>query len=125
MCMLMYAYVCMCVCIYDNVSMRPGTVRSCKMCLSIGLGSSEGWPWHHSKRPVGGEQDRPRRGGEKYLNIFIIYGQVGASLDVFRRDAKLMRGDGPVVFAQAKHGAGVGEIVDYILQAWKKSQGQK
>ena len=57
--------------------------------------------------------------------MLIIYGQVGASLDVFRRDAKLMRGDGPVVFAQAKHGAGVGEIVDYILQAWKKSQGQK
>ena len=55
----------------------------------------------------------------------VILNQVGASLDVFKRDAKLMRGDGPVVFAQAKHGAGVEEITDHILQAWKKSRDQR
>jgi hypothetical protein len=33
----------------------------------------------------------------------------------------LMRGDGPVVFAQVKFGPGVDEIVTFIEQAWTKS----
>jgi urease accessory protein len=42
---------------------------------------------------------------------------VGASLDVMARDARVMRGDGPFVFAQAKNGVGVEAIVAAILEA--------
>lgn len=34
-----------------------------------------------------------------------------------------MRGEGPVVFAQAKHGKGVEEVVGYIIAAFKKNGG--
>lgn len=37
------------------------------------------------------------------------------------RDAKLMRGDGPVVFAQVKHGVGVEDIFLLIEKAYKQS----
>ena len=48
--------------------------------------------------------------------------QVGASLEVFRRDAALMRGPlGPVVFAQAKHGLGVGAIADHVVAAFRRA----
>ena len=33
------------------------------------------------------------------------------------RDARKMRGDGPIVFAQVTHGVGVPEIVRHILAA--------
>ena len=46
---------------------------------------------------------------------------VGASLEVMARDAKKMRGDGPVIFAQVVHGQGVAEIVEHLLGAWKKA----
>ena len=42
---------------------------------------------------------------------------VGADLEVMARDARKMRGDGPVVFAQVKHGVGVGEIAALVLAA--------
>ena len=44
---------------------------------------------------------------------------VNASLEVMERDSKLMRGDGPTVFASVKKGEGVPDIVDLILAAWK------
>ncbi len=47
---------------------------------------------------------------------------VGADLAVMDRDARRMRGDGPVVFAQVKHGPGVSEIVDHILAAWRAAR---
>ena len=37
------------------------------------------------------------------------------------RDAKLMRGDGPVVFAQVKHGVGVEEIFAHIEKAYSQT----
>src|SRR6266849_1774844 len=43
--------------------------------------------------------------------------QVGADLSVMARDARRMRGDGPVVFAQCTHGVGVTEVVDAVLAA--------
>jgi len=48
---------------------------------------------------------------------------VGASLEVMKRDAARMRGDGPTVFAQAREnlGEGVDEIISLVLAAWKKS----
>ncbi len=48
---------------------------------------------------------------------------VGADLDVMARDSKKMRGDGPFVFAQVKHGAGVDEIIDHLLHAWQHARG--
>jgi Ni2+-binding GTPase involved in maturation of urease and hydrogenase len=47
---------------------------------------------------------------------------VGASLDVMRRDAAVMRGDGPTVFAQVKNGPGVDEIEALILKEYHKSR---
>eukprot|EP00611_Tribonema_gayanum_P026357 TRINITY_DN625_c0_g1_i4.p1 TRINITY_DN625_c0_g1~~TRINITY_DN625_c0_g1_i4.p1 ORF type:complete len:151 (+),score=22.74 TRINITY_DN625_c0_g1_i4:1361-1813(+) len=41
-------------------------------------------------------------------------------LAVMRRDSLLMRGDGPTVFAQVKHGVGVDDIVKYILSDHKR-----
>ncbi len=35
------------------------------------------------------------------------------------RDAKKMRGEGPVVFAQVTHGVGVSAIADHLVGAWK------
>jgi urease accessory protein len=42
---------------------------------------------------------------------------VGANLGVMARDAKRMRGDGPVIFAQCTHGIGIEEIADAVLAA--------
>ena len=42
---------------------------------------------------------------------------VGADLGVMDRDARRMRGDGPTVFAQVKHGVGVDDIIAHILTA--------
>lgn len=44
---------------------------------------------------------------------------VGASLDVMRRDSKLMRGDGPTVFTSIKNDQGVDDVVELILAAWR------
>ena len=41
---------------------------------------------------------------------------VGANLTIMDRDAKNMRGDGPVVFAQLKNGVGINEIADHVTQ---------
>jgi len=43
--------------------------------------------------------------------------QVGADLSVMARDARRMRGDGPVVFAQCTHGVGMTDVVAAILTA--------
>ncbi|KAG2617515.1 hypothetical protein PVAP13_3NG181574 [Panicum virgatum] len=50
---------------------------------------------------------------------------VGADLAVMERDALRMREGGPFVFAQVKHGVGVEEIVNHILQAWEIATGNK
>ena len=48
---------------------------------------------------------------------------VGADLNVMARDAKKMRGPGPVVFAQVKHGGGVDDIIAHVLHAWQHASG--
>ena len=46
---------------------------------------------------------------------------VGASLDVMKRDAAIMREGGPTIFASVRHGDGVAEIKEAILGAWRAS----
>ena len=46
---------------------------------------------------------------------------VGASLDVMKRDAAIMREGGPTIFSSVRHGTGVQEIKDAILSAWRAS----
>jgi urease accessory protein len=41
------------------------------------------------------------------------------------RDAGRMRGDGPFLFAQVLHGAGVRDIADHVLDAWRSATAEK
>ena len=34
--------------------------------------------------------------------------------------SRIMRGDGPFIFAQVKHGEGVDAIAEHVLNAWRK-----
>jgi urease accessory protein len=68
----------------------------------------------------------PRKGGPGItqsdvlvVNKVDLAQAVGASIDIMRRDAKLMRGDGPVVFAEVKNDVGVGEIIAYVEVAYR------
>lgn len=67
----------------------------------------------------------PRKGGPGItqsdllvINKTDLADLVGSSLDVMRRDAKLMRKDGPVLFAQVKHDINVAEIACHIENAF-------
>jgi len=73
---------------------------------------------------VAGGDKIPRKGGPGItqsdllvVNKTDLAAAVGADLGVMDRDARLMRGSGPVIFAQVKHDVGVGEIVQHILAA--------
>jgi urease accessory protein len=68
----------------------------------------------------------PRKGGPGItqsdllvINKTDLAAGVGADLGVMERDAKKMRGDGPFVFAQVKHGPGVEEIIGHVIHAWQ------
>lgn len=72
----------------------------------------------------------PRKGGPGItqsdllvINKTDLAAGVGADLDVMSRDSKRMRGPGPFVFAQVKHGVGVDEIIDHIVHAWQHATG--
>lgn len=72
----------------------------------------------------------PRKGGPGItqsdllvINKTDLAAGVGADLDVMSRDSKKMRGPGPFVFAQVKHGVGVDEIIDHIVHAWQHATG--
>ena len=72
----------------------------------------------------------PRKGGPGItqsdllvINKTDLAAGVGADLDVMSRDSKKMRGPGPFVFAQVKHGVGVEEIIDHIVHAWQHATG--
>ncbi len=74
---------------------------------------------------VAGGDKVPRKGGPGItqsdllvINKTDLAPYVGADLGVMDRDAKKMRGDGPTVFAQVKHGGGVDEIITHILASW-------
>ena len=76
---------------------------------------------------VAGGDKVPRKGGPGItqsdvlvINKTDLAPHVGADLAVMDRDAKKMRGDGPTVFAQVKHGVGVKVIVALILAAWER-----
>jgi urease accessory protein len=73
---------------------------------------------------VAGGDKVPRKGGPGItqsdllvINKTDLAELVGASLDVMARDARAMRGDGPFVFAQARHGVGIPTIVDAVESA--------
>ncbi len=72
----------------------------------------------------------PRKGGPGItqsdllvINKTDLASGVGADLEVMARDAKKMRGPGPFIFAQVKHGVGVGDIVHHIVHAWQHATG--
>lgn len=72
----------------------------------------------------------PRKGGPGItqsdllvINKTDLAAGVGADLDVMARDSKKMRGNGPFVFAQVKHGVGVVDIIDHVIHAWQHAAG--
>jgi urease accessory protein len=75
---------------------------------------------------VAGGDKIPRKGGPGItqsdllvINKTDLAAAIGADLDVMARDSKKMRGAGPFVFAQVKHGQGVPEIISHITHAWQ------
>ena len=75
---------------------------------------------------VAGGDKIPRKGGPGItqsdllvINKTDLAAAVGADLAVMDRDARKMRGAGPFVFAQVKHGPGVDEIISQVLHAWQ------
>jgi urease accessory protein len=79
---------------------------------------------------VAGGDKIPRKGGPGItqsdllvINKTDLAPAVGADLSVMERDTRAMRGDGPFVFAQVKHGGGVDEIVSHILHWWQHTCG--
>jgi len=73
---------------------------------------------------VAGGDKVPRKGGPGItqsdllvINKTDLAPLVGADLGVMARDAKRMRGEGPVIFAQCTHGVGIAEIADAVLAA--------
>lgn len=79
---------------------------------------------------VAGGDKIPRKGGPGItqsdllvINKTDLAAAVGADLAVMERDARKMRGEGPFIFAQVKHGPGVDEIIAQLLRAWRRSRG--
>ena len=71
---------------------------------------------------VAGGDKVPRKGGPGItqsdllvINKTDLAEAVGADLFVMARDARLMRGDGPFLFAEVRNGVGVDEIVAHVL----------
>ena len=79
---------------------------------------------------VAGGDKIPRKGGPGItqtdllvINKTDLAQAVGADLKVMERDTRKMRGTGPFVFAQVKHGVGIAEIVGHVLHAWQHACG--
>ncbi|MGD1083937.1 MAG: urease accessory protein UreG [Verrucomicrobiota bacterium] len=79
---------------------------------------------------VAGGDKIPRKGGPGItqsdllvINKTDLATAVGADLAVMERDARKMRGEGPFIFAQVKHGPGVAEITAQLLHAWQHACG--
>jgi len=77
---------------------------------------------------VSGGDKIPRKGGPGItqsdllvINKTDLAALVGADLSVMERDARLMRGTGPFVFAQVVNGVGVDEIAAHIVSAWQQA----
>ncbi|CAN0488489.1 unnamed protein product [Ectocarpus sp. 12 AP-2014] len=78
---------------------------------------------------VAGGDKVPRKGGPGItqsdllvINKTDLAEAVGADLEVMRREAKVMRGEGDTIFAQVKKGVGVGEIKALILQHYEAAK---
>jgi urease accessory protein len=72
----------------------------------------------------------PRKGGPGItqsdllvINKTDLAAGVGADLEVMARDSRKMRGAGPFVFAQVRHGVGVDDIIHHIEHAWQHATG--
>jgi urease accessory protein len=79
---------------------------------------------------VAGGDKIPRKGGPGItqsdllvINKTDLAPAVGADLSIMERDAKKMRGPGPFVFAQVKHGVGTQDIIDHVVHAWHHAAG--
>lgn len=79
---------------------------------------------------VAGGDKIPRKGGPGItqsdllvINKTDLAAAVGADLKVMERDTIKMRGHGPFVFAQVKHGVGVDLIIGHVLHAWQHACG--
>ena len=79
---------------------------------------------------VAGGDKIPRKGGPGItqsdllvINKTDLAKAVGADLKVMESDTRKMRGSGPYVFAQVKHGVGVEDIIHHTLHAWQHSCG--
>jgi urease accessory protein len=79
---------------------------------------------------VAGGDKIPRKGGPGItqsdllvINKTDLAAAVGADLQLMQRDTLKMRGPGPFVFAQIKHGVGIDEIVAHVLHAWQHAAG--
>ena len=79
---------------------------------------------------VAGGDKIPRKGGPGItqtdllvINKTDLAAGVGADLKVMEHDTKKMRGSGPFVFAQVKHGVGVDEIIAHVVHAWQHAAG--
>ena len=79
---------------------------------------------------VAGGDKIPRKGGPGItqsdllvINKTDLAAAVGADLTVMERDTLRMRGQGPFVFAQVKHGVGLEAIVDHVLHARQHALG--
>ena len=78
---------------------------------------------------VSGGDKIPRKGGPGItqsdllvINKTDLAPLVGADLKVMARDARKMRGSGPVVFAQVINDKGVREISETVLEGWKATR---
>jgi urease accessory protein len=79
---------------------------------------------------VAGGDKIPRKGGPGItqsdllvINKTDLATAVGADLAVMERDTRRMRGDGPFVFAQVKHGVGLDDIVEHVRHARQHALG--
>ncbi|MEM6854856.1 MAG: urease accessory protein UreG [Planctomycetota bacterium] len=79
---------------------------------------------------VAGGDKVPRKGGPGItqsdllvINKIDLAEAVGADLDVMRRDAVKMRGDGPLVMGSVKHLDGLDAIIEHVLAARKAALG--
>jgi urease accessory protein len=78
---------------------------------------------------VAGGDKVPRKGGPGItqsdllvINKTDLAPHVGADLAVMDRDARRMRGEGPTVFAQVTHGAGVDDIAGHVERARRRAR---
>jgi urease accessory protein len=77
---------------------------------------------------VSGGDKVPRKGGPGItqsdllvINKTDLAPHVGADLEVMRRDAAKMRGEGPFLLAQVNNGTSVPDIIEHILRAWREA----